>query len=146
MFHVLDPAGEEDSSPMAICFRLRNIGPSLTWCLVFIVGSKLSILHGKHPSEWEEVIFMWKFCSERHEIESQKVFAGKNVNSWVVIDFLKKMHLDEDVRRSIDRSVQYTSQSPLSLLSCTRHPSCSATSLTTGYWVTQLTHSYLTHL
>lgn len=97
-FQIFNLASHKNPSPLAFVLRLCNIRPCLSFLLSLIVGSKLCILHRKHPSEWKEVILIWELISQGHKIQPKQVFASKHMHTRIVVDLLEEMHFNEDVR------------------------------------------------
>lgn len=70
--------------------------------LVFVtleLVSEFSDLTGNDPGLWKEVVLKREFSAHSHQVASQVVLAGHNVHPWVLVDFLMRMHLCQEVRR-----------------------------------------------
>lgn len=91
-------ASHEYASALAFVLRLGDVRPCLAFLFGLIVGPELSVLHGQHPSEREEVILIEELTPEGHQIQAKQILASKYVHSWVMVDLLEEMHLDEDIR------------------------------------------------
>lgn len=64
-------ASHENTSALALMLRFGNVRPCLAFLLRFIICSELSVLHGEHPSEWEEVILIGELIPESHQIQTK---------------------------------------------------------------------------
>lgn len=92
---VLQLPRQEDALALREALRLDDVGPGLALGLAFEVCSKVLVVAGQVPGEWEVVILFWSLLAHLHEVFGEEVLAGEGVHAWEVVDLLVVLHLHQ---------------------------------------------------
>ena len=97
---LLDLAAEKDTSALCQAIRFYYVCLSLVSLAVYRLLKlvlEVNYVAGEHPSLWEEVELFWKGTLHAHQVPRQVILLRERVHAGVVIDFLVRIHLSQEV-------------------------------------------------
>ena len=97
IFKVLHLPRQKDTSSLTIRLRFYDVSSRLSPWLRLKVSPKFCVLHRKHPSKWEEIVFVRKVISQSHETHPQQILSRYHMNARIVVNLLEEVHLNEDI-------------------------------------------------
>lgn len=97
---LLDLAAEKDTSALRQAVRFDYVSltlVSLAVCWLLKLVLEVNHVAGEHPSLREEVELFWKGALHAHQVPRQVILLRDRVHAGVVIDFLVRIHLGQEV-------------------------------------------------